>query len=322
MHVHYHNDLQLRRQYGHYLAERGCRSEADWKKVLEGLQEERKRRANENSSFVERKKTIAERYTPLSPDVYIFQQHTHLHPHMQSLIHCLKSEPDSTLRRQIALNGVQMFGDQIYSVQFLHPDYCKELLNEVKHFLRAGMPRAPANTMNRQSVLLDELGHQSSLATPIASLFQVLAEALFDPDDGAGSLDSHRTFFIAYEVGAQGGDTDLGLHYDNAELTLNICLGEEGYEGGELFFSGTKHDTDQTAFCPVDLYNHQVGRALMHRGSHTHGALPVTKGTRINLIMWGRSSKCRDKKCGRCGEAPRLVEMEGFGDGFSNFPGH
>ena len=41
-------------------------------------------------------------------------------------------------------------------------------------------------------------------------------------DIGAESLDSHHGFAVEY---AQKKDKNLGFHVDNAEVTLNLCLG-------------------------------------------------------------------------------------------------
>ena len=40
---------------------------------------------------------------------------------------------------------------------------------------------------------------------------------------------------MGYEVEGGGGDRDLAYHYDNAEVTLNVCLGSS-FTGGELSF--------------------------------------------------------------------------------------
>lgn len=32
-----------------------------------------------------------------------------------------------------------------------------------------------------------------------------------------------------------GQDVDLSYHYDNAEVTINVCLGRE-FTGGQLYF--------------------------------------------------------------------------------------
>ena len=50
-----------------------------------------------------------------------------------------------------------------------------------------------------------------------------LARTLFgDEYVGDTGLDSHKAFVVSYKIGQ---DVDLGYHYDNAEVTLNVSLG-------------------------------------------------------------------------------------------------
>lgn len=50
-----------------------------------------------------------------------------------------------------------------------------------------------------------------------------LARAFYgDEYLGETGLDSHRAFVVSYKIGE---DVELGYHYDNAEITLNISLG-------------------------------------------------------------------------------------------------
>ena len=58
-----------------------------------------------------------------------------------------------------------------------------------------------------------------------------LARLLY-PDLVGGGLDSHRAFVVKY---AMKEDLDLSYHFDNAEVTLNICLGAN-FTGGDLYF--------------------------------------------------------------------------------------
>ena len=45
------------------------------------------------------------------------------------------------------------------------------------------------------------------------------------------------TFALRPHIATQpGGDVSLSYHYDNAEVTLNVCLGG-GFRGGDLFFT-------------------------------------------------------------------------------------
>lgn len=65
---------------------------------------------------------------------------------------------------------------------------------------------------------------------------------------------------------------------------------------------------------------HHVTEGLLHRGQHMHGALPISSGTRWNLIIWMRASRERNKLCPMCGKRPTLVESNGFSDGFTMDP--
>lgn len=65
-----------------------------------------------------------------------------------------------------------------------------------------------------------------------------LAGVLFPDWVGAG-LDSQRAFVVSYKYEECEDDTDLALHFDNAEVTLNVSLTDH-FEGGELFFSGMR----------------------------------------------------------------------------------
>lgn len=103
---------------------------------------------------------------------------------------------------------------------------------------------------------------------------------------------------------------------DNAEVTLNVCLGAE-FTGGNLYFGGMRNagadsSTDMTEF------EHSPGCGILHRGQHKHGAQPIRSGERYNLIIWMRCSRVRNERCPMCDKIPDLVEVEGPGDGFTD----
>lgn len=83
-------------------------------------------------------------------------------------------------------------------------------------------------------VLLHELGLDEPLVTPLRERFLQPLMALLYPDCGGAWLDSHRAFVVKY---APGQDRELGCHYDNAELTINVALGK-AFTGGALYFGG------------------------------------------------------------------------------------
>ena len=68
----------------------------------------------------------------------------------------------------------------------------------------------------------------------------------------------------------------------------------------------------------LTTYTHSVGRGVLHRGQHMHGAHSITSGVRYNLIVWMRASSVRNKLCPMCDTPPQLVVTEGPGDGFTS----
>ena len=59
-----------------------------------------------------------------------------------------------------------------------------------------------------------------------------MASLLYPEWVGESGLDSHKAFSVSYEL---EGDHSLAYHFDNAEVTLNVCLGTT-FTGGELCF--------------------------------------------------------------------------------------
>jgi predicted 2-oxoglutarate/Fe(II)-dependent dioxygenase YbiX len=92
-----------------------------------------------------------------------------------------------------------------------------------------------------------------------------------------GKLKDTHGFIVNYDPKKQGS---LDLHYDDALVTLNICLGRK-FTGGKLVF----HDDDGTTMATVE---HKIGQAVLHLGEHQHQALKITSGQRSNIILWCR----------------------------------
>lgn len=189
--------------------------------------------------------------------------------------------------------------------------FCQTLLEELEHFEQSDMPKGRPNTMNNHGVLMHELGLDDPLVTPLRERFLLPLMALLYPDCGGGHLDSHRAFVVKY---ALGQDLELGCHYDNAELTLNVALGKD-FTGGALYFGGFfQAPAALTETLEVD---HVVGHGILHRGGQLHGARPLSTGERWNLVVWLRASAVRNRLCPMCCQKPDLVDDEGFGDGFT-----
>lgn len=196
-------------------------------------------------------------------------------------------------------------GPGVYALPLLAPDFCARLLQELhrrERFLGlVGEALRRPNSMNRDGLVLDEVGFESLLDDLLERVAAPLGRALF-AHVGGDSLDHHHGFTVAY---APERDRDLALHVDDAEVTLNVCLGE-GFTGGALrvlghrcvAHAGTPADEGEEAAVP-----HATGIALVHAGALRHLAEPVTAGRRSNLVVWCRSSRFRKAQGvpARCG---------------------
>lgn len=294
-HVTYLSDVQFRSDYGH---------RPQLNEALRQAKEEIQRRRRTKFEVSQRKENIRKCYTsPLHPDVYEFSQ-SHLDPKFVQPI----QNVFSMLR---PADGIKELGPEVYQVPVFNAGFCNRLVAELKHFQSRGIPFDRPNSMNRYGIVLDELLDFSDVfATLRRDYLQPLARSLF-PQNSDIHLDSHRAFVVKYKMGE---DVDLGLHFDNAEVTLSVALSPESdFEGGELLFSSfhngkLKHEFD---------YEHKQGQGVFHLGSKLHQALPIEEGERWNLVFWMRSSQIRNEKCPMCQQKPSLEPAPEFGDGFA-----
>jgi len=194
----------------------------------------------------------------------------------------------------------------VFSLPLLTPDFCARLrveLHRREHFARlTERPLQRPNSMNRDGVLLDEVGFEALVDDLLQRVAAPLGRALF-ARFGGDTLDHHHGFTVEY---SPERDCDLALHIDDAELTLNVCLGD-AFEGGELSVLGHRcltHADTPTNDGESASVAHAVGTALVHAGTLRHRADPVTDGHRVNLILWCRSTRFRRANGvpARCGE--------------------
>ncbi|XP_028621788.1 2-oxoglutarate and iron-dependent oxygenase domain-containing protein 2 isoform X1 [Grammomys surdaster] len=310
LHLRFRDEQQLRRDYGPLLRSRGCVTSKDFQQLLQELEQEVGRRRRLGQESAARKALIACSYHPARPEVYSSLQDAALAPEFLAAAEYSASpgaDLDGLLQRLETVSEEK----RIYRVPVFSAKFCQTLLEELEHFEQSDMPKGRPNTMNNHGVLMYELGLDDPLVTPLRERFLLPLMALLYPDYGGGHLDSHRAFVVKY---ALGQDLELGCHYDNAELTLNVALGKD-FTGGALYFGGLFQ-------APAPLketleVDHVVGHGILHRGGQLHGARPLRTGERWNLVVWLRASAVRNRFCPMCCQKPDLVDDEGFGDGFT-----
>jgi hypothetical protein len=167
------------------------------------------------------------------------------------------------------------------------------LLAHVDIFEASVLPRRRPNTMNNFGLVVNEIGWHALMTDLLQRLLAPLSRLLF-PDETAfvHTLDHHHSFVVQYKAPEIGcGDLGLDMHSDASEVTLNVCLGRENFKASELCFCGELGAPDHRRH--KFKHAHRIGSAVVHLGRQRHGADNISKGERLNLIMWARSAAFR-----------------------------
>jgi len=170
------------------------------------------------------------------------------------------------------------------SNQLFTKAFQEELLDELEHVEGSGIPRRRPNGMNRYGVILDQVGMQSALAGFATEYVRPLAATLFPDLVGPLDAEEHYAFTVRYEA---TGDTELAKHANASVVTLNLCLGRLGWQGGGLrFFRYEGLYALPSASAGAGEVAFEPGLAIFHRGQHKHQALQLLSGERTNIIIW------------------------------------
>ncbi|XP_062619251.1 2-oxoglutarate and iron-dependent oxygenase domain-containing protein 2-like isoform X1 [Saccostrea cucullata] len=311
LHVTYHDNQQFERDYLQLLRKRGCDTKEKLQEVYEEIQREIDRRKRLQEESLKRKEIISTKYKPRHPAIYHLKEE-YLASEFLDIVSFCKS--NKTASYDEIVSKINVCADRVYAFPFFTDEFCRLFVEEMEHFEESDCPKGRPNTMNKHGVLLNEIGFDENFLSPLRENYLTPITSLLYPDVGGASLDSHKAFVVTYKLGE---DTDLNYHYDNAEVTLNVSMGKE-FSGGELYF-GDLFEPHKAPSQSVKYaeYSHRPTIALLHRGQHRHGALPITSGERYNLIIWMRSSDIRNSCCPMCSNEPDLIRSVGFGDGFT-----
>jgi len=216
--------------------------------------------------------------------------------------------------------------DRVVSFEMFRPSFCEALVEELLHYEACGMPVTRPNSMNAYGVIVNEIGMRPLIDDLQLRHLLPLTRLLFpeegggftkhhsfmvthhepnpnpdpdpadpdpnpDPDPNSNLNPSHA--FVPTDIVLstptpqvrykQGEDLGLDMHHDDSDVTLNVCLGRQ-FTGATLSFCGGFGATDHRKH--THTYHHRVGRAVLHLGTHRHGADDIVSGERYNLIVW------------------------------------
>lgn len=225
-----------------------------------------------------RKALIQAQYIPKHPHVYRLEDSAFV----PSFLDALKAGSEES-RLAIMTKETET---GIYSFALFNSQFCKDFLEEIENFESTGLPLVKPNTMNNYGVVLEELGFNSFFDTLREKYMKPFMSLLYG--QLGAHVDSQHPFIVQYKLSE---DKHLDFHYDESEVTLNVCLGKQ-FTGGSLYFCGLLED--KRTHNEMFEYVHSSGKAILHIGKHRHGAKPIQSGERFNLIVWFRDIKLRE----------------------------
>lgn len=174
----------------------------------------------------------------------------------------------------------------VYQTQFFDPAQLPKLREFLELAAASEIPTRPPYglVLNRHGAMLDPRSEGYLAAPTFQDLYSAImnrylrpiARALFPEIVGYDS--QTFGFTIRYEP---TGDTSIRMHTDGSSVTLNINMNlpHESFTGSEVDFHNPETGgTNRISFKP--------GVAMLHRGSTAHAALPITSGTRTNMVLW------------------------------------
>ena len=175
---------------------------------------------------------------------------------------------------------------QAYQTKLLSLEGLRVVRDEMDKATSSKIPLRRPNGMNRHGFIIDEKVDGANSLLTLTDFIQNLIDDIGRPAgrmlfaDSVGGEDDIEYFAFTIRYNAEE-DLELKEHRDASVVTLNINLNlpEENYDGSSLYLldedSGTR---EYIAFEP--------GMMLIHRGSLRHATLPITEGTRYNLVVW------------------------------------
>ena len=190
--------------------------------------------------------------------------------------------------------------DDVFAFPLLSRDFCHQLNTFVSAFMQDLEASPSLKTVTRGIHKdLDNMG----LGWLNDLLFHLVtrprsAQLYKETELAGGDLDWRQGFIASYSADPTQSKPRQRLvpHTDDAEVTLNICLGDK-FDGGDLFFWGLRGQGNNL----LGEYEPEVGRAVIHSGRHLHEVTPITTGNRFAYIQWTRSwGRARKETCPCC----------------------
>lgn len=182
----------------------------------------------------------------------------------------------------------------VYSFPLLSKSFCKKIVQAMQCFTeQSKFAETKLESFGRNPVDLDSIGLSWVNDLIFHLVIRPLSRHLFSLTEKVEDLDWRQGYLAGYSIapsekkGAQRHR--LVPHTDDSEVTLNVGMGNEDFQGGELVFWNLRGTPNEGHY--VGEFHPKMGYAILHSGRHLHEVKQVTKGDRYAYIIWARSWK-------------------------------
>ena len=217
------------------------------------------------------------------------------------------------------LDNIKEEASGVYSFPLLQPSFCEQLRQEM---INAQLYLDSYNIKEQSAIqsniaILDHANLGWLNDTLLELCVSPLSRILFPNETSKKDLDWRHGYVIGYKPNDIDNNNNtsvshvsrskLNLHTDDSEVTINICIGSDYFQGGDIEMHGYRGQSHtSTVVTPIKPI---IGRAILHAGRQLHKVLPVTSGERHMLIMWTRSLEyTRGGQCPCCWVTDRRRE--------------
>ena len=127
----------------------------------------------------------------------------------------------------------------VYAFDLFSSEVCAHIVADLGANKASLLPKRRPNTMNRDGLVINDIGYNSFVQFLIESVINRLFARYFGAELFPQTLDHHNTFSVAYKVGDESESRDAG----SRGLEMHLGRDSLAYPAVKFFSRASSHDT-------------------------------------------------------------------------------
>ena len=121
------------------------------------------------------------------------------------------------------IKHMRKVAEDVFTFPFFSEKLCDSLVAELENFKKSGLEHSRPNSMNKQGVILEEVG-LGKVVEAVREAVEEVARAAYPDLVSPAGLDSAKAFTVEYSAEEETADKDLSTHFDNSEVVSCFVL--------------------------------------------------------------------------------------------------